>query len=430
MSADVVVSQLGARMHYAVPRILASANRLSRFYTDICAAGGWTTQIGKIPFSGAVPAVARLAGRVPAGVPEERIVTFPWFGLRSALIRLRNHDDAAVTRHALWAGRRFSTLVARRGYAGASGIYTFAGDGLEQIAAAKRHGLWVAVEQMNAPRDVLDELVGREQERFPQWVDELCDASCFARAFARRERAEWALADIIVCPSDFVREGVRACGGPVEKCVVVPYGVDPGRIPPGRDTREGPLRVLTAGAIGLRKGSPYVLAAAEALGDVACFRLVGPSSLPARQLQRLKSVAEVPGAIPRSDMRAQYEWADVFLLPSVCEGSATVVYEALAAGLPAIVTAGTGSVVRDGVEGFITPLGDAATIIQRLRLLATDRELLQRMRRHARKRAMEFSVERYGTRLLAALPPPAQRPIRRERTRSRICRAEVRDKLF
>lgn len=152
MSADVIVSQLGARMHYAVPRILASDNRLSRFYTDICAADGWAAQIGKLPFSRAVPALTRLAGRVPAGVPTDRIVTFPWFGLRSALSRLGNSDDAAVIRHVLWAGRRFSMLVAKHGFREASGLYTFAGDGLEQIEAAKGMGLWVAVEQMNAPR--------------------------------------------------------------------------------------------------------------------------------------------------------------------------------------------------------------------------------------------------------------------------------------
>lgn len=406
MSADVIVSQLGARRHYAVPRNFASGNRLSRFYTDICAAHGWTAQIGKLPFSGAVPGSIRLAARVPAGVPTERIFTFPWFGLRSALTRIYNRDDAAVTRHALWAGRRFSKLVAQRGFAGASGLYTFAGDGLEQIEAAKRMGLWVAVDQMNAPREMLDELVSRERDRFPNWVEGLADATRFADAFAARERAEWALADIIVCPSDFVRESVRACGGPIEKCVVVPFGVDPGKEPVQRTSREGPLRVLTAGAVGLRKGSPYVLAAAEALRDVASFRLVGPCTVPDAQFQLLDSVADVPGVIPRSEMRAQYDWADVFLLPSVCEGSAMAVYEALAAGLPAIVTSSTGSIVRDGIEGFITPLGDAPAIIQRLRLLATDRELLKTMSRNARQRAIEFSVERYGERLLAALPPP------------------------
>ncbi|WP_102109795.1 glycosyltransferase family 4 protein [Oceaniglobus roseus] len=409
MSGDVVVSQLGARMHYALPRILASADRLARFYTDICATDALAGRLGRLPLGGAAaPALKRLAGRVPEGVPPERIVTFPLFGLHSALIRLRNRDDAAVTRHALWAGARFSSLVARRGYAGAAGLYTFAGDGLEQIRAAKRQGLWVAVEQMNAPREVLDRLVNAERARFPEWVEGVADNSGVARAFAARERAEWALADLIVCPSEFVREGVRDCGGPVEKCVVVPYGVDPGEAPPARLRDRGPLRVLTAGALGLRKGTPHVLAAAEALQGIATFRLVGPTAVPGAQLRRLRVVADAPGIVPRGEMRAQYAWADVFLLPSVCEGSATVVYEALAAGLPAVVTSSTGSVVRDGQEGFVTAPGDGAALVEKLRLLASDRDLLRSLGRNARARALDFSVERYGARLLAALPAPCQ----------------------
>ena len=45
--------------------------------------------------------------------------------------------------------------------------------------------------------------------------------------------------------------------------------------------------------------------------------------------------------------------ADVFVFPSLFEGSAVVTYEALACGLPSVVTPAAGSVVRDGVEGFL-----------------------------------------------------------------------------
>ena len=47
--------------------------------------------------------------------------------------------------------------------------------------------------------------------------------------------------------------------------------------------------------------------------------------------------------------------ADVFVFPSLFEGSAVVTYEALACGLPSVVTPDAGSVVRDGVEGFVVP---------------------------------------------------------------------------
>ncbi len=54
--------------------------------------------------------------------------------------------------------------------------------------------------------------------------------------------------------------------------------------------------------------------------------------------------------------------ADVFVFPSLFEGSAVVTYEALACGLPCIVTPRPGSVVRDGVEGLIVPARDVEAL--------------------------------------------------------------------
>jgi glycosyltransferase involved in cell wall biosynthesis len=76
--------------------------------------------------------------------------------------------------------------------------------------------------------------------------------------------------------------------------------------------------------------------------------------------------------VTRQEVRRHYQWADVFVFPSLCEGSAMVTYEALAAGLPVITTPNAGSVVRDGVDGFIVPIRDAEAIAAKLDLLARD----------------------------------------------------------
>ena len=116
-----------------------------------------------------------------------------------------------------------------------------------------------------------------------------------------------------------------------------------------------------------------------------------------------ESGVEVVGAVPRSQIGEHYSWADVFVLPSICEGSATVCYEALAHGLPVITTPNSGSVVRDGLEGFIVPIRDADAIADRLVRLTRSDGLLDAMSRNARARAMEFTVEKYGERLVKAL---------------------------
>ena len=117
----------------------------------------------------------------------------------------------------------------------------------------------------------------------------------------------------------------------------------------------------------------------------------------------LRKHLDLAGSVPRAAIASQFGWADVFLLPSLCEGSATVTYEAMAYGLPVICTPNTGSVVRNAVDGFIVPIRDAAATAARLEQLAGNPDLRIWMGANARQRAGEFTVAAYGRRLLAAI---------------------------
>lgn len=72
------------------------------------------------------------------------------------------------------------------------------------------------------------------------------------------------------------------------------------------------------------------------------------------------------GRVPRAEMKDLYNWADVFVLPSICEGSAMVTYEALLAGIPTITTDNSGSIVRDGIDGAIVPIREIDAIANQL----------------------------------------------------------------
>lgn len=397
-----LVAQLGARMHYAVPGVFASTGSLGCFCTDIVA-NELARRLGPLLRCRLFPPqTRRWADRNPGSVPTYRIRSFPVFGLKYALRRSAARGAGAVTATYLWAGREFCRRVLKTGLGDATGVYTFNSAGLEILEHARRHGLLAVMEQTIAPSEVEDELLAAEEIDFPHW-EAPREKNSYLREFQERERAEWAAADIIVCGSEFVREGIRKCGGPVERCRVVPYGFDASSPAPVRRFGNRPLRVLTVGAVGLRKGAPYVLAAAQSLRHTAQFRMVGPVSVSSNARARLSEHVEVLGAIPRSEMAEQYRWADVFLLPSLCEGSATVCYEALAAGLPVITTPNAGSVVRDGVDGFVVSIRDSEAIADRLLRLMRDRELLARLSENAVARAAEFTVREYARRLFAAL---------------------------
>ncbi len=192
MDGSVVVSQLGARMHYAVPRIFASRERLAHFYTDICALQGWPRLLNGLPPAALPASVRRLVGRAPQGIPRERMTTFPGFGLHSAMRRLANQTGPKSTANAIWAGETFGKLVADSGFHGASGVYAFSGEALEMLTAAKGRGLWTAVEQMIAPRTVVDRLAREEEALNPGWQQPVAD-DVHAPAFAGRERPNGAL---------------------------------------------------------------------------------------------------------------------------------------------------------------------------------------------------------------------------------------------
>jgi len=395
------VAQLGARRHYAVPRILYGAGLLERLYTDICAVKGWPRLLDAIP-GGLRPAgLRRLMGRVPDGVPAERITSFTRFGIEYAWRRARARRPGEITATHLWAGRRFCQLILRQAFRGASGIYCFNSAGLELLRAARERGALAVMEQTIASVETQEGVLRKERERFPAW--ETFREDPFRVELAEREKREWENSDLIVCGSEFVRQSIAEAHGPVERCVVVPYGVD-SKFTLDRKVRPNSiLHVLFVGSIGLRKGAPYVLEAVRRLGRAVHVRMVGPITVSAKAQAELRQHVELTGAVPRSEILGHYRWADVFLLPSLCEGSATVCYEALAAGLPVITTPNAGSVVRDGVDGFIVPIRDPEAIAEKLDLLARDRHLLAWMSRSARERAKEFTLEKYSERLVEAL---------------------------
>jgi glycosyltransferase involved in cell wall biosynthesis len=114
----------------------------------------------------------------------------------------------------------------------------------------------------------------------------------------------------------------------------------------------------------------------------------------------LESTVEFAGARPVSEIPAIMQAADVFVFPSIRESGGLVVVEAMASGLPCVVTdyGGPGDAVAVNC-GIKIPLGSAEQLIgqfkDKLEQLASDPELRERLSTAARKRALDvFTWER------------------------------------
>jgi glycosyltransferase involved in cell wall biosynthesis len=106
----------------------------------------------------------------------------------------------------------------------------------------------------------------------------------------------------------------------------------------------------------------------------------------------------------RPALAEMYRQSDVFVFPTLIEGMPLVVLEAMACGLPVIVTAnGPADIVRDGVDGFIIPQRDADAVTGCLERLYRDRSLRAEMGRNASERALEFGWGAYTSKAQAYL---------------------------
>jgi glycosyltransferase involved in cell wall biosynthesis len=396
-----IVAQLGARRHYAIPRILHEAGLLEHFYTDICAVKGWQKMLKHVPRFMLPDVFKRLSDRVPYDIPEEKITEFKYFGLKYSLQLNSKKISENGTEIYKWAGEEFCNRILKSGLKNANGVYTFNSAGLELLRDAKTRGLKTIMEQTTPAHHASRELFNNVLEQYPSWGTDYQNNTL--NYLEERQIEEWKLADVILCGSEYVKESIRKCGGPAEKCIVVPYGVDLRFSLRPRKNIHSPVRILTVGAVGIGKGSPFVMEAAKQLQGRPEFRMVGPVNVSDQARKELEKYVQITGPIPRSEIINQYKWADIFLLPSLREGSATVVYEALSAGLPVICTFETGSVIRDGIEGFIVPAGNYEQIIEKIECIISDNSLYAAMSENAHNRSKQFTLEQYGKRLLDAI---------------------------
>lgn len=397
-----VIAQLGARRHYAIPRILHANGLLAKFHTDICSDKGVGRISRYIPLRLQNHALRRLADRQIGTIPLNLITTYDALGFRYRLSQLFASSDSDAVLKQLRIAREFCEKVILSGFEAATGVYLFIGTGLEVAERARSNGLRVVLDQFCAPPDFEYNLMRREVEVFKGW-EQLPEWNRSLEAIVIRQRAEWKLADNIICGSSFVREAVASTGGEDTRCQVVPYGVSWPNAICERAPRGRRLRVLFVGDVRLQKGVQYIVEIARKVKDLAIVRLVGPVKLTEQIVSKISSDVEIVGPVPRSDVARHYAWADVFLFPSLCEGSAAVTYEALVNGLPVICTPNAGSIVKDGFNGFVVPIRDVSLTVERIRQLADDRNLLCAMKENVLASRESLTIEAYGERLVRVL---------------------------
>ncbi len=234
--------------------------------------------------------------------------------------------------------------------------------------------------------------LGSYHERFP-------DMDARLEAYAE--------ADYILCPSEWVKRSFIEKGFAPEKILKNPYGMS--LAPAGAVDRAASetFRILFVGQVHFRKGLRHLFEAFRKLSHPKKeLVIVGPNT-PITGLEKTALPAGVTfaGELKGEALQNAYRTADVFCLPSVEEGLALVMGEALAFGLPVIATSHTGAedLFTDGKEGLIVAPFSSIALTDALQRLADDRGLRETMSAAARDRAASLGGWNSSVRNLADL---------------------------
>jgi glycosyltransferase involved in cell wall biosynthesis len=302
-------------------------------------------------------------------------------------------------------------------------IHTWPLGAKQTLEVAARLGIPTVLERPNAHTRFAFEVVQRECDRLGVPLPPGHEHAYNSRTLSR-ELEEYRLADRLLCPSDFVAQTFLDEGFPAEKLARHRYGYDEKVFYPDnrpRDRKRG-LTVLFAGVCAVRKGLHFGL---EAWLQSSAHRngkfLIAGDFIPAyaQKLAPMMADPSVQVLGHRRDLPELMRQCDVFILPSIEEGSALVTSEARGSGCVLLVSDASGAVCQHMENALVHRAGDIKTLAQHLTLLDENRALLAELRAASLKTVHEITWTAAGVRLLqvyrdvleARMVPSAERSL-------------------
>jgi starch synthase len=399
----VLVVHPGTQHSLETAQGLAEAGLLRRYYTSLYVRPQWFRLLRATANGRAAALEQRLHKRHRPALATELVATRPLLEvlhLSAARLSIARPLAEPLLR---WRNERFDAYVARRlARERPAVVLGYDTSALRVFQQARRLGIRCVLDQTIGHLRTAAALYREEAELHPDFADSLPPAP--PDWLIERCRHEALQADCVLAPSEYVRNTLTAIGVADERIVLLPYGADTTRFSPALPRAGGPFRLLFVGQLSQRKGLKYLLEAFVRLRlPDAELILVGPVMGSGSGLRRYREFFRHVPPTPQPELSQWYAQADVFVYPSLHEGSALVIYEALASGLPVITTPNSGSVVRDGLEGFLVPIRDVQALAERILFLYETPELRRELARRARVRAEQFSWTLYRQRLAAVL---------------------------
>jgi glycosyltransferase involved in cell wall biosynthesis len=289
---------------------------------------------------------------------------------------------------------------------GLTAVYAYEDGALETFMAAKKLGLECIYDLPIAYHVILQELLHQEAIRKPNWAFTLGGGILDSDLKLERKRKELELADTIVVASDFVRQSLPKWANE-KKIIQSPFGTpfSSNQFELEEKSHTKKLRILFVGSMTQRKGLSDLFDAIQ-LVDSSKIELVVLGSL-AAPLSFYNDQIQFTYEPTRSNDKVLelMRTCDVFCLPSIVEGRALVIQEAMSQGLPIIITSNTGAedLVVTEETGFLVPIRNPEAIAEKINWFLANRTKIFQMGKKAKQLADTYSWDSYASTICSEL---------------------------
>lgn len=276
-------------------------------------------------------------------------------------VRLAPSPRVAAAQHALRHSREFDAYAAGR-MGPADHVIAFNGAALEQVRAAKRAGAEsTAVVSATSHFRLLVRQHERAHSQYP-----LEDS--WATRLVERNLSEYAEVDRIYVASTYVRDSFIEEGFGEDVLVPFPLTPDP-RYTPEPARRSSPtFDIVFVGSLSVVKGVPLLIDAVSALRhqDVRLVLVGGWKSRGMRRFVERACARDPRIAAAHGDPLPHLRSARLYVHPTYNDGFGYAAVEALACGVPAIVSedAGMKDLIDAGRNGLVVPTGDLRALTE------------------------------------------------------------------
>lgn len=324
---------------------------------------------------------------------DAHIRTFPWFEfVREIADKIFSHSTSEYFLY--WRDRIHDRWAASQLNANYSAVIGYEECSLLTFRKAKKLGITTILDLAQIHFKEIEII----SNQFPVFSEIYANKKLRTRINTIKAE-ELALADNILCLSSFAKESLIKHGINPDKIKVVNLGFDPEKFTPKStysNLSNEPLKIVYAGTITKRKGIDQLLRLVDDFPNQIKITVIGSISDAGDIFEKYKPLITWYPYLEQQEMNKVFNENDLFVFPSYLDSWAMVVVEAMACGLPVIVTENTGA--KDAVTsdiGEILPAGDYEKLKETLLHISQHKDYLSRKGKSARAQSELYTWQNY-----------------------------------